>query len=111
MIDCTGWWQQRGFGRQAMNNLKIDFRGPTIFGQGSDIIAPFTITGKLRPDGSVEIIKKYDQRHTVLYVGTYDGEGSLTGRWDIGGYQGEWSIRLQRAAGSQQSDQSIQDIG
>ena len=110
MIECTGWWQQKGFGRQPMNDLKLDFRGPTIFGQGSDIIAPFTISGKVRPDGSVEIIKKYDLRHSVLYVGTYDGEGTLCGRWDIGGYQGEWSIRLLRASASQ-GDESIQEIG
>lgn len=109
MIECTGWWQQKGFGRQPMNDLKLDFRGPTIWGQGTDIIAAFTIAGKLLSDGTVEIIKKYDQRHSVLYVGTYDGEGTLCGRWDIGGYQGEWSIHL-RPSGLRSSDDDIREI-
>jgi hypothetical protein len=109
MIECSGWWQQKGFGRQPMNDLQLEFRGPTIYGRGTDIISPFTISGKLRPDGSVELIKKYDQRHTVLYVGTYDGEGSLNGKWDIGGYQGEWSIKFQRSNSAEEDD--IQEIG
>lgn len=109
MIECTGWWQQLGFGRQPMNGLKLEFHRSVITGEGTDIIAPFTISGKLRPDGSVELIKKYERRHSVLYVGNYDGEGSLNGRWDIGGIQGEWSIRLLRAI-SDRTEESIQDI-
>ncbi len=108
MIECAGWWQQSGYGKQEMSELKLDFRGPTIFGQGRDIIAPFTLAGKVRSDGSVELMKQYHGRHSVLYVGHYDGEGTLRGRWDISGYQGEWSIKLLRSS-SADSD-SILDI-
>lgn len=109
MIECSGWWQQAGFGKQPMRGLTLEFCGPTIIGKGADIIASFTISGKLRPDGSVEILKKYDRRHSVLYVGTYDGEGSMNGKWDIAGVQGKWSIRLNRSS-VDQADLSIQDI-
>ncbi|MBX3423274.1 MAG: hypothetical protein KF752_17080 [Pirellulaceae bacterium] len=94
MIQCSGWWQQHGYGRQPMHELQLDFRGPSIIGQGRDLIAAFTLAGKLRPDGGVELIKQYQHRHSVLYVGTYDGEGTLSGRWDISGHQGQWTIRL-----------------
>lgn len=110
MIECSGWWQQRGFGRQPMNELVLNFRGPSIIGHGRDVIAPFSMAGKVRPDGSVEILKQYRDRHSVLYVGTYDGEGLLNGRWDIGGYQGEWSIKLLKPTQAS-SDDDIQEIG
>ncbi len=109
MIECSGWWQQNGYGRQSMNDLRLDFRGPTIYGEGKDIIASFTLSGKVRPDGSVELLKQYRNRHSVLYVGTYDGEGTLCGKWDISGYQGNWSIRLAKA-GSSAEDDDIQEI-
>ena len=48
MIECSGWWQQNGYGRQWMNDLRLDFRGPTIYGEGKDIIASFTLSGKVR---------------------------------------------------------------
>jgi hypothetical protein len=109
MIDCIGWWEQRGLGRQSMSNLVLDFQGASITGQGRDVIAPFELSGKLRPDGSVEILKQYRYRHSVLYVGNYDGEGTLSGSWDIGGHQGAWSIRLLKSQVA--NDDNIQDIG
>ncbi len=109
MIECSGWWQQRGYGRQPMNDLFLDFRGPSILGRGRDMIARFTLAGKVRSDGSVELIKQYENRHSVLYVGVYDGEGALNGRWDIGGYQGEWSIRLLKS-NQVTSDDDIREI-
>lgn len=109
MIECTGWWQQNGYGRQNMEELKLDFQGPTIFGQGTDIIAPFTLSGKVRPDGSVEILKQYARRHSVLYIGNYDGEGTMSGKWDISGYRGEWSIRISTSKSAR--DEEIREIG
>ena len=77
-----------------MHQLQIAFQGSHIEGSGVDLIAPFTLTGNLRSDGAVEIVKQYSGRHTVLYVGQYDGEGTLYGDWDIDGYRGLWSIKL-----------------
>lgn len=108
MIECVGWWQQRGLGRQPMLDLILDFQGPTFNGHGRDVVANFTMSGSVRQDGSVEILKRYRHRHSVLYVGHYDGEGTLNGRWDIEGHQGEWSIRLLKSSGSQKDD--IQDF-
>ncbi len=95
---CIGWWQQSGFGRQPMHDLQIRFADSQIGGQGIDLIAPFTLAGSVRPDGSVEMVKRYLGRHSVLYVGQYDGEGTLYGDWDIDGYRGKWSIKLVRPA-------------
>jgi len=109
MIQCLGWWEQRGLGRQAMQDLVLDFLGNSLVGHGSDLVAPFTLTGNVRQDGSVEILKQYRHRHSVLYVGSYDGEGTFSGRWDIGGHQGEWLIRLLRSSGATLDD-DIQEI-
>lgn len=106
--NCIGWWQQAGYGRQPMKELLLSIEGGRIIGRGVDIVAPFQMTGKVREDGAVEIVKQYEKRHTVLYVGQYDGEGTLYGDWDISGYQGEWSIKLLRPA-STNSD-AIEDI-
>jgi hypothetical protein len=92
-----------------MNDLRVEFLGQILRGEGRDVIAPFTLSGKLRSDGVVELIKQYKDRHHVLYVGTYDGEGTFHGRWDIGGYQGEWTIRL--IGSPDQHDSEIQDVG
>ena len=93
---CVGWWQQHGLGRQLMHGLQLTIDGKSIRGSGLDIIAPFTFAGHLRSDGAVEMIKQYVGLHSVLYVGQYDGEGSLYGTWDISGYQGKWLIRFER---------------
>lgn len=105
---CTGWWQQEGFGRQPMENLELVFHGARIEGSGVDIIAPFELSGTLRTDGTVEILKKYEYRHSVVYVGRYDGEGTLYGTWAIGGQRGEWSIHLERSRA--QSEMEIREI-
>ncbi len=91
---CIGWWQQEGYGRQPMHQLQIEFRQSKIEGCGVDMIAPFTLSGSLRSDGAVEIVKQYTGRHTVLYAGQYDGEGTFHGTWDIDGHRGQWSIKV-----------------
>jgi len=91
-----------------MSDLVLDIQGPSIAGQGRDSIAAFTLSGSLRPDGSVELLKQYRHRHSVLYVGNYDGEGTFNGRWDIGGHQGEWAIRLLKSSSA--NDHDIQEI-
>jgi len=118
-IQCTGWWQQSGYGRQPMRQLCLNFSGNdvsgndvsgnTITGQGIDVIAPFTLAGRVREDGAVEILKQYFRRHSVLYVGQYDGEGLFYGHWDIQGQRGEWSIKLLRSNSTEADD--IQEIG
>jgi len=84
-----------------MRDLQLKFSASTILGSGHDMIAPFRLSGRMRADGAVEIVKQYVDRHTVLYVGRYDGEGTFHGTWDINGYQGLWSIKV---VGLAQSD-------
>ena len=92
-----------------MHELRLDFDDSHVVGSGVDIIAPFELKGRLRTDGTVEMVKHYLDRHTVLYVGEYDGEGTFHGTWDIDGHQGQWSIKvlgLEAAA-----DEPVQEIG
>ena len=109
--ECIGWWQQQGYGRQPMHQLVVHFQESKIAGRGYDLIAPFTLRGELRDDGTVEIVKQYAARHTVLYVGQYDGEGTFYGTWDIDGHQGQWSIKVVRPEGQAEiQDQRIDDV-
>ena len=106
LCECTGWWQQTGLGKQPMDDLWLEITQGKISGAGRDIVAAFEFTGNLLEDGRVKIFKKYLRRHAVLYVGKYDGEGTLYGKWDIAGERGEWLIHLSTSAESKE----IQDI-
>lgn len=91
---CLGWWEQSWYGRQPMNNLRLSFADGRIEGLGDDMIGSFTLSGRLRPDGVVTILKQYIGQHSVDYVGSYDGEGVLSGQWHIGDLHGNWLIRI-----------------
>ncbi len=99
-LDCEGWWEQSGYGRQPMQRLRLRFAAGAISGTGVDIIGPFTFEGSMTADARVLMIKQYIGRHQVRYVGTYDGEGLLWGEWYIGPFTGPWLIRLRADAGS-----------
>lgn len=64
-----GWRQQTGLGRQPMYDLLICIDGARIRGTGTDIIAAFTLDGRLRMGGAVEMLKRSQLQHSVLYVG------------------------------------------
>ncbi len=93
-INCEGWWDQSGLGRQPMNELKIAFDSRELKGSGVDIIGPFTLGGIIKSDGSVTIHKRYIGQHDVAYLGQFDGEGTFAGQWCIGEDSGDWSIRI-----------------
>lgn len=75
-----------------METLRIEFDGGNIRGSGSDLIGLFTLTGTIE-DGSVAIVKQYVGRHSVDYLGSYDGEGTMHGMWRIGLFGGKWMIK------------------
>jgi hypothetical protein len=83
MARWSGWWEQRGYGRQEMCNLVLNV-GPdgSLSGSGEDCIGKFTFSGTIFP--RVELVKQYLGRHSVLYVGTNAGEG-IFGTWRIPG--------------------------
>ncbi len=91
---CVGWWEQNGMGRQAMAGLTVEFCEGVIRGSGLDVVGQFTMSGAMELGGSVRIIKQYIGRHHVVYIGNYDGEGTLSGTWLIDRLAGSWSIKL-----------------
>ncbi len=93
-VHCHGWWEQRGMGRQPMNNLLLDFAGTRFHGAGIDIVGQFTLAGEIENDGRLTIEKQYLGKHAVLYFGAYDGEGTMSGKWSLGFDHGDWLIRI-----------------
>jgi hypothetical protein len=79
-----GYWEQPKFGRQLMEALTLRFADGRIDGEGRDCIGVFTFEGEYDAEGSVELVKQYLAKHAVLYLGRYDGEGTIFGRWTIG---------------------------
>ena len=92
-----GWWEQEVFGKQEMHDLTLNFDGCTITGTGRDIVGAFTFRGQHDDQGSVTLIKQYHGRHCVHYQGTYDGEGTIYGKWFIPDrWTGPFVLRLTR---------------
>lgn len=109
-VRCEGWWEQSAFGRQPMNELQLTVQNGVITGRGTDIIHRFSFSGKITAQGAVEMVKQYEGRHSVLYVGRYDGEGSMFGEWNISGMTGKWWIRFQAPNSIELSEASIQEV-
>jgi hypothetical protein len=92
-LHCEGWWEQNRYGRQPMEQLRIEFDGGNIRGSGTDMIGLFALTGTIE-DGKVAIAKQYLGQHSVDYLGTCDGEGTMHGMWRIGFFGGKWMIKV-----------------
>ena len=93
---CEGWWEEIGFGRQPMQNLRLRFQGHRVVGSGSDIVGPFSLVGTISAGGQVAMVKRYLGQHSVDYLGTYDGEGTMWGEWWIGSVHDRWMIKITR---------------
>lgn len=103
------FWQQAGYGRQEMSDLRLDFRDGTITGQGIDCVGLFTFSGTYDDQGSIVMIKQYVGKHRVLYHGKYDGEGSIHGNWTVEGIAfGPFAMTPLR--GEDAGDRPIQEI-
>ena len=76
-----------------MAALELTFDDGRILGSGIDLVGTFTLRGGLE-DGQVALLKHYLGRHTVDYLGEYDGEGLMCGQWRIGFFSGPWLIRI-----------------
>ena len=91
-----GFWEQAGFGRQAMDDITLHFRNGEITGQGRDSVELFTFHGDyVETTGEIWLTKKYQGRHEVEYRGRPDGEGCILGTWTIkeriGGEDAVWT--------------------
>lgn len=78
-----GYWEQQLWGRQPMGPLVLRFADGRIEGEGRDVIGPFVFEGEYDAQGAIRMVKQYLGRHQVIYTGTYDGEGTIFGRWSI----------------------------
>jgi hypothetical protein len=67
-----------------MDDLVLHFADGLIDGGGRDVIGRFTFHGTYNEAGEVRMVKQYVGRHQVAYVGSYDGEGTIFGKWSIG---------------------------
>ena len=99
-VPCEGWWEQHWFGRQEMHELRLRFENGVVSGVGADVVGAFGLTGAMDPRQGVRLVKRYVNRHEVLYAGQYDGEGTLWGTYRVDGYTGPWMIRLRPPAAS-----------
>ena len=102
---------QDHLGRQAMTPLTLHFSAGAVSGEGRDRVGPFTFDGEYNEStGEVRMVKQYLGRHTVLYVGHSDGEGSIQGTWSMGKY---WTgpFLLRPALRKPTGEEPIQEIG
>lgn len=84
-----GFWEQKEFGRQPMQEFRLRFRDGAVDGDGKDIIGPFVFRGEYdETTGQVRMVKQYLGRHRVVYEGAPDGEGSIAGIWSIPDWDG-----------------------
>lgn len=105
----SGYWEQAGYGRQAMHPLTLIFHDHLITGEGRDLLGAFTFSGTYESDGMVKMVKHYLKKHSVYYTGTYDGEGTIFGQWMVApGVVGLFALQPQRPNNT--SELPIQDL-
>lgn len=105
-IRCGGWWEQSGYGRQLMEDLQLVYSGQQFVGSGTDCVGDFEMRGEVEGT-SVRIMKQYVDAHQVLYAGTVDGEGTMTGLWSIFGTGGRWLIKVESVIEASDDIQTI----
>ena len=108
---CSGWWEQRWFGRRPMERLRLALAPPRIAGSGTDCIGPFVLEGVIATNGGVTLQKTYVGKHDVTYDGQYDGEGRMWGTWKCGPDSGRWMIALRRGGEEADDVDDVVEIG
>ncbi len=110
-LKCSGWWEQQGYGRQAMDELTLAFDDGHVSGAGTDVVGDFVFRGHINQAG-IRLVKQYIGQHQIEYLGTYDGEGIYFGKWSYAGYlSGKWLIRVNGFGQNQTgADAAIADI-
>lgn len=104
----VGHWDQNGLGRQKMFDLQIKFSGNILSGEGWDCVGEFSLDGEIHPDAKVQIVKKYKNRHSVVYLGQHDGEGMIYGAWALDGDNGTFALRPE--SGFRKSEEPIPEF-
>ena len=90
-----GYWDQQGVGRQEMHDLTLTFESGRVEGAGWDCVGKFRLEGEIDPTREVPVylVKRYLDRHIVVYVGQHDGEGTIFGSWTLELDRGSFALR------------------
>ncbi|MCA9105783.1 MAG: hypothetical protein KDA83_10180 [Planctomycetales bacterium] len=108
-VQCSGWWEQAGLGRQPMRDLVLSFAEGQIAGTGVDIVGEFELRGELHGD-KMYLRKHYIGSHVIEYHGLSVGEGGYTGVWTSHGEAGgNWFIGIVASRGAL-SDAALEDL-
>jgi hypothetical protein len=88
--EWAGFYVQ--FRRQYPQRQRMEFSDGIVRGEGSDAIGAFVLEGQYHegPDGSHHVgwIKTYQQGHSVLYLGSIEGN-RIVGDWELQGGSGD----------------------
>jgi hypothetical protein len=94
-----------------MSPLTLHFAAGVVRGDGRDVVGAFTFRGTYHTTtGEIRMVKQYFGKHSVLYIGRPDGEGSIHGTWSIAPFSSGPFI-LRPAIGKATGDEPIQEIG
>ena len=92
-----GYWEAAGWGRRPMQ-LTLRLGDGLIDGEGDDCIGPFTFQGHYDSRGKVVMVKQYIGKHSLIYEGDYDGEGTIFGQWSYSPlWTGAFALQLEAA--------------
>lgn len=88
-----GIWTQQA--NKAEMDLRLEFKGGRIYGEGSDQVGEFSFCGSYNLDtGEVRVTKRYIGRHRVTYRGWAELQHGIWGLWNLEeGNRGGWQIR------------------
>lgn len=79
----TGFFLQKAVPGKHLMELRLQFRGGTVTGEGRDWVGPFLVHGRYDvEDGRVYWQKRYLAKHDVYYKG-YGEEKGIWGTWEI----------------------------
>jgi hypothetical protein len=79
----TGFFLQKAIPGRHLMELRLQFRGGSITGEGRDWVGPFIVRGRYDiADGRCHWQKRYLARHDVYYKGFNEGKG-IWGVWEI----------------------------
>jgi hypothetical protein len=84
--EWSGFYEQHA-GRHPQR-MTLEFADGVVRGDGIDELSAFRLEGEYRVEAGGEVrigwLKTYDRSHSILYLGTLDGEGRIVGSWRIG---------------------------
>jgi hypothetical protein len=83
----SGYYVQ--LGAEHRMEFALTFEGASFFGEGSDVVGPFTLSGEIS-EGEVCATKQY-RVHAVQYAGRFDGD-AIAGRWTLVGGSGKFRL-------------------